>query len=90
MLEAAASGLPVIARNNYQPETIVDGETGCLVGSDDELFVRLEELLTHPEHCRKLGEAGREHSLRFDWDPITRLWEEIFINLMSRKTARAA
>ena len=35
LLEAAACGLPVIARNNYQPETVVDGETGYLVGSDD-------------------------------------------------------
>jgi glycosyltransferase involved in cell wall biosynthesis len=90
LLEAAACGQPVIARNNYQPETVVDGETGYLVGSDDELFARLQELLAHPEQRRKFGEAGRKHSLRFDWDPITRRWEEIFLNLVSRKTARAA
>jgi glycosyltransferase involved in cell wall biosynthesis len=90
LLEAAASGLPVIARNNYQPETVVDGETGYLVGSDDELFVRLKELLAHPEQRRKFGDAGRNHSLRFDWDLITRRWEDIFLNLASRKTARAA
>jgi len=90
LLEAAACGLPVIARNNYQPETVVDGETGYLVSSDDELFARLQELLAHPERCRKFGEAGRKHSLRFDWDPITRRWEEIFLNLMSRKPAHAA
>jgi hypothetical protein len=29
--EAAACGLPVIARKNYQPETVVDGQTGYLV-----------------------------------------------------------
>jgi len=90
LLEAAASGLPVIARNNYQPETVVDGETGYLVGSDEDLFARLRELLAHPEQRRKLGEAGRKHSLLFDWDRITRHWEEIFLNLMSQKTARAA
>ena len=89
-MEAAASGLPVIARNNYQPETVVDGETGYLVRSDDDLFARLRELLAHPEQRRKLGEAGRKHSLLFDWDRITRHWEEIFLNLMSQKTARAA
>ena len=27
----------MIARNNYQPETVVDGESGYLVGSDVEL-----------------------------------------------------
>jgi len=90
LLEAAACGLPVIARNNYQPESVVDGETGYLVSSDDELFARLRELLAHSERRREFGEAGRNHSLRFDWDPITRRWEEIFLSLMSRKTARAA
>ncbi len=90
LLEAAACGLPVIARKNYQPETVVDGETGYLVTSDDELFVRLQELLAQPEQRRKLGKAGRENSRRFDWGPITRRWEEIFLNLMSRKMAARA
>jgi glycosyltransferase involved in cell wall biosynthesis len=90
LLEAAASGLPVIARNYYQPETVVDGETGYLVTSDDDLFARLKELLADPEQRRKFGAAGRRHSLHFDWDPITRRWEEIFLSLMSQKTARAA
>ncbi len=90
LLEAAACGLPVIARKNYQPETVVHGQTGYLVGSDDEVFARLEELLSHPDQRRKLGEAGRKHSERFDWDPITRRWEEVFLDLMSRKTAARA
>ena len=80
----------MIARNNYQPETVVDGETGYLVGSDEELFVRLQELLANHELRRRLGEAGRRHSLHFDWDLITRRWEDIFLDLESRKTARAA
>jgi glycosyltransferase involved in cell wall biosynthesis len=90
LLEAAASGLPVIARNNYQPETVVDGETGYLVGSDDEVFVRLQELLSRPEQRRKFGEAGRKHSELFDWDTVTRRWEEVFLDLMSRQTAALA
>ena len=90
LLEAAACGLPVIARKTYQPETVVHGQTGYLAGSDDEVFARLEELLSHPDQRRKLGEAGRKHSERFDWDPITRRWEEVFLDLMSRKTAARA
>ena len=90
LLEAAACGLPVMARNNYQPETVVDGETGYLVGSDDELFGRLGELLASPDQRRKFGEAGRKHSQKFDWDPIARRWEEVFLELMSRKTAARA
>ena len=87
ILEAAACGLPVLARKNYQPETVVHGQTGYLVASDDELFVRLGELLCSPDLCRKLGRAGRKHSEQFDWDPITRQWEEIFLRLMSQTSS---
>ena len=84
ILEAAACALPVIARKNYEPETVLDGETGCLVGSDEELFARLGELLRNPGLRRKLGEAGRRHVKQFDWDPITRRWEEIFLSLLAQ------
>ena len=90
LLEAAACGLPVIARRDYQPETVVDGETGYLAASDDELFFRLEELLSCPDQRRKFGTAGRRHSQRFDWQPITRCWEEVFLGLMAQKAASAA
>jgi glycosyltransferase involved in cell wall biosynthesis len=90
MLEAAACGLPVIARTNYQPETVIHGQTGYLVDSDDEVLVRLQELLSRPDKGRILGEAGRKHSELFDWGPITRRWEEVFLDLMSRKTAARA
>jgi glycosyltransferase involved in cell wall biosynthesis len=78
ILEAAACGLPVIARSDYKPETVLDGRTGYLGGSDDELLVRLGHLIANPELCRTMGRSGRAHSERFDWDGITRRWEEIF------------
>jgi glycosyltransferase involved in cell wall biosynthesis len=87
ILEAAASGLPVIARNDYEPETVIDGQTGYLVGSDEELFARLEQLINHSELRRSLGLAGRKHSERFDWDIITRRWEEIFLRLLSQEAS---
>jgi glycosyltransferase involved in cell wall biosynthesis len=87
ILEAAASGLPVIARNNYEPETVLDGQTGFLVGSDAELFLQLEQLLNHSDLCRRLGMAGRKHSEHFDWDIVTRRWEEIFLRLTSQKVS---
>lgn len=88
ILEAAACGLPVIARNNYCPETVIDGQTGYLVGSDDELYARLGDLLNNSELRDRLGAAGRLHSKAFDWDLVTRRWEEIFLDLVSRKARR--
>src|SRR5437667_164941 len=90
ILEAAACGLPVIARKNYQPETVIDGETGYLIGSDEELYSRLQELLRSPDLRKKLGRSGRKHAERFDWDLITRRWEEIFLELTLRKRFSSA
>jgi glycosyltransferase involved in cell wall biosynthesis len=87
ILEAAASGLPVIARNTYAAETVIDGQTGYLVGSDEELFARLEQLLQDPDLRRSLGQGARRHSARFDWDVVTRQWEEIFLRLGRRQTS---
>ncbi|HEV7217993.1 MAG TPA: glycosyltransferase family 4 protein [Terriglobales bacterium] len=83
ILEAAASGLPVIARRDYNPETVIDGETGFVVECNDELFARLRELLDNAELRNRLGSAGRLHSEKFDWDLITRKWESIFLRLAS-------
>jgi glycosyltransferase involved in cell wall biosynthesis len=91
ILEAAACGLPVITRKDYEPETVIDGQTGYLVSSDDELFARVSYLLNNPDCRRSLGTAGRKHIERFDWDHIVRRWEEIFVAVMSNaKWAGAA
>lgn len=85
ILEAAACGLPVVARKDYQPETVIDGQTGYLGGSDDELLDRLGALLAKADLRRNMGRASRALSERFDWDPITLQWEEIFVRLSSRQ-----
>jgi glycosyltransferase involved in cell wall biosynthesis len=81
LMEAAASGLPVIARKDYEPESVVDGQTGFLTASDDEMMARLAQLLANPGLCRTLGQSGRSHVARFSWDAITRQWETIFVRL---------
>lgn len=83
ILEAAASGLPVIARSDYNPETVIDGETGFVVECNDQLYARLRELLDNTELRNRLGASGRLHSEKFDWDLITRKWESIFLRLAS-------
>jgi glycosyltransferase involved in cell wall biosynthesis len=81
LLEAAASGLPVIARKDYEPESVIDGKTGFLVSEDDERMARLAQLLADPDLRRRLGASGRSHVGRFSWDLITRQWETIFVRL---------
>jgi glycosyltransferase involved in cell wall biosynthesis len=81
LMEAAATGLPVIARKDYEPESVMDGKTGFLVATDDELMTRLSQLLINPDLRRTLGQVGRSHMANFSWDSITRQWETIFTRL---------
>jgi glycosyltransferase involved in cell wall biosynthesis len=90
ILEAAASGLPVVARNTYSPETVVQGVTGYQAASDSKIFSFVDALLSSHELRAKLGRNGRQHSLRYDWDVITRQWVEIFESLSVRKQRKAS
>ena len=72
-LEAMASSKPVVAALAAAiPETVVDGETGILVHPDDPgaLAQALLELLSDPERCRSLGEAGRSRVEQYRVDKV--------------------
>jgi len=64
LLEAMACEKPVVAtRVGSVPETVLDGQTGFLVGANDsqEMVRRLVELLRDPARAASMGRAGREH-----------------------------
>lgn len=81
ILEAAACGLPVIARNDFAPETVIEGVTGFRAESNEEVLDRLGRLLKNPQLRRELGNNGRWHSEKYDWGRITRQWERVFAQL---------
>lgn len=87
ILEASACGLPILARRDYRPETVIDGKTGYLGGSDAELLDNLGKLMENPELRRTMGWAARAHSEKFDWGRITRMWEQVFLELVARRKA---
>jgi glycosyltransferase involved in cell wall biosynthesis len=62
LLQAAASGLPIVAtRAGGIPEAVADGVTGLLVkpGSAPELADAISTLLTDPARAQEMGRAGR-------------------------------
>jgi glycosyltransferase involved in cell wall biosynthesis len=67
LVEAMASGLPVVASRIPQIAEVVDreGENGFLVRPADPAGTTtvLRSLLTEPEHARRVGAAGRERVL---------------------------
>jgi glycosyltransferase involved in cell wall biosynthesis len=65
VLEAMAAARPVVARRvGALPETVVEGETGHLVGHDDPEAVAaaLRAVLTDRERARAMGAAGRRRA----------------------------
>lgn len=81
--QAAACGLPAIAMNVYRPEYVVNGVTGFLVESDEELSARLDLLLANAPLRRSMSEAAASHAQNFDWEKIVEQWVDIFQNLVA-------
>lgn len=62
ILEAMSHGLPVIGSTvDAMPELIEDGTTGYLIkpGDSEALADRLVQLLSNPDACIRMGQAGR-------------------------------
>lgn len=75
-LEAASTGLPVIAGDSGgSPETVVVGETGYVATEPESIAMSLSALLDDPERARAMGAAGR----RFVMDEYT--WPKVIERL---------
>jgi phosphatidylinositol alpha-1,6-mannosyltransferase len=64
-LEAMAAGRPVVARSvGALPETVLDGETGFLVGDESPgaVAAALGAILADPARARAMGELGRRRA----------------------------
>jgi glycosyltransferase involved in cell wall biosynthesis len=74
LLEAMASGLPVVATAvGGVPELVVHGETGLLVPPNDPLVLAqaINSLLDDPEGMRSMGARGRDTvRQRYTWDKV--------------------
>lgn len=69
-LEAAASGVPVVASAaGGLREAVVDGITGLVLESrDPQVWAdAMSQILTNPTFAQELSLAAREHALRLDW-----------------------
>jgi glycosyltransferase involved in cell wall biosynthesis len=83
--QAAACGLPAIAMKIYRPDYVVDGLTGFLADTDNELGEKLDLLIRQPEMRLAMSDAAIVHAQKFDWDVIAEMWLEAFEEIVSRR-----
>ena len=84
--EAMASGLPVISTfHSGIPELVTDGVSGLLVPERDaaSLADALMYLISHPEMCKEMGQAGRRQvEKKFDTNSLNKKLEELYLGLI--------
>ena len=93
ILEAMASGLPVVAtRVGGNPELVIEGETGLLVpsGDPDNLAEAMRQYLVNPELLSRHGNAGRQRAVnRFSLHAMVNGYLSVYEKVLG-KTACAA
>ena len=85
LIQAAACGLPVVAMNTYRPDCVIDGQTGFLAASDEDLSKGLAVLLANPEIRRRMSRAAVQVAQKFDWDRIAEKWADLFCQVVARR-----
>jgi glycosyltransferase involved in cell wall biosynthesis len=91
LLEAMASGLPVIAtRVGGNPEVVADNETGLLIQADNPPALAEAILTMHGADGRRrlMGTAGRRRAVEyFDVRRMVSNYEQLYINRLGRRIA---
>jgi len=91
LLEALASGLPVVAVNaTCVPELVIHGKNGYLVNSGDidGMADALAKIIKKPSLAKKMGKAGhtivQEHSITRSFNEHEELYRELIENLTAQ------
>ena len=85
LLEAGASGLPVVATKAWSlPEVVKDGKIGFLakLNDVDDWADKILQLIKSPVLCRKMGEAGRKNADNFTWEKNINKQIKVYENLI--------
>ena len=89
ILEAAATGLPVIATDvGSVSESVLDGRNGFLIEPDDQAAMhrRIAELFNCPDRARQMGAAGREHVIaNWSLEQMVAKYEALLSSLYDKK-----
>jgi glycosyltransferase involved in cell wall biosynthesis len=91
VLEAMASGLPVVApRSGGLLDYVIDGETGLLFEPDhqNDLVIKVDRLVKSLEMARTFGKRGRERMAHNSWERVLDGLLAHYTQLIRRQQAR--
>jgi 1,2-diacylglycerol 3-alpha-glucosyltransferase len=90
LLQAMASGLPVVAANTRALPEFVGAANGVLVDPNDPMLLarELADLLAMPERRRRLGLAGRLFAERYGVETISGEWETLYQSALDGRSSR--
>lgn len=85
LMEAMAARIPTVAsRIAGVPELVCDGETGFVIAAGDikTLKKRLEKLMSNPDLCQSMGDAGQrivcvDYTIRSEVERLRKLYSRI-------------
>ena len=81
MLEALASGLPIIATDTGGTKELVkDGENGYIIKmkDSDDIAEKIEKLINDSELRIKMGERSRQKALEMSWKKVAGKYFELY------------
>jgi glycosyltransferase involved in cell wall biosynthesis len=81
MLEALASGLPIVATvTGGTEELVADGENGWYIGkeSSEDIALKLEKVLIDEGLRKKMGRASRARAERMSWENVAKRYAETY------------
>jgi D-inositol-3-phosphate glycosyltransferase len=87
-LEAAASGVPVVAAaSGGLREAVIDGSTGVVLESRNPTVwaEAVRRILSEPYFARRMSSAGREHARDLDWTRSARGLLAVYDALLGRR-----
>jgi len=89
LLQAMASGIPVIAARSRALPEFVGAENGILVDPHDNaaLADAMETLLASPERRKRLGSGGRQSAARHRVETVTDAWEGLYGSMLQGSLA---
>ncbi|MDE1761680.1 MAG: glycosyltransferase [Candidatus Micrarchaeota archaeon] len=83
-IEAMASGKVLISVNEGGPrETMVDGKTGFLVNSSEEMAEKMKFVVEHGAIAEKMGKEASRHAKNYTWDAFFKKFD-----ILARKVSK--